>query len=192
MSPQLAAWENFYIVVGTSGGALTGLVFVVITLSAGRQTPSVRWATGAFTTPTVVHFGAVLLVAALLSAPWPEITPAALLLGLAALAGMAYCAFVARRIRRRIGYEPVWEDWLWFVILPLGAYTVLLVAAILLLYTPVQALFGIGAVLVLLLIIGIRNAWDLVTYSALALGSSPQTQQNQQDEHAAGDERVES
>ena len=69
MAP-LAGWEDFYVIVGSSAGALIGLQFVVITLIA--NTPVARadaQATGAFATPSVVHFGAVLFLSALVSAP---------------------------------------------------------------------------------------------------------------------------
>ena len=32
----LDGWENFYVIVGSSAGALIGLQFVVLTLIAGR------------------------------------------------------------------------------------------------------------------------------------------------------------
>jgi hypothetical protein len=71
----LAGWENFYVIVGSSAGALIGLQFVVITLIA--EIPIVRdveRASSAFATPTIVHFGAVLLLSAVISAPWHGIT----------------------------------------------------------------------------------------------------------------------
>lgn len=191
MSPSLAEWGPFYVVVGSAGGALTGLLFVVITLTAGRRSPGVGWALGAFTTPTVAHFGAVLLVSALLSAPWPGLAPPALLLGLIALAGIAYVALITRRLRRRISYEPGWEDWLWYALLPFVAYAALLVMALLLQGIPTQALFGIGAALVLLLVIGIHNAWDLATYTAIVPSAEQQDQRAEQDENSARGERVE-
>ncbi len=117
----LGAWENFYVTVGSSAGALTSLLFVVITLLAERQEQATRWAVGAFTSPTIVQFGVAFFVAALLSAPWPSLTPPALLLGLASLAGIGYAAIVVRRIQQGIGYQAVGEDWLWFVALPLVA-----------------------------------------------------------------------
>ena len=166
MSP-LTAWDNFYVIMGSSAGALTGLTFVVITLVTRVRQRSTGWAIGAFTTPTVVHFGAVLLVCAILSAPWPALSLAALLLGLCGLGGVAYGAIVVRRMRRQITYQPVPEDWLWFVVLPLAAYTALIVAAILLPGRPAPVLFGIGAVMVLLLFVSIHNAWDMVTYIAV-------------------------
>jgi hypothetical protein len=165
MSP-LTAWENFYVIVGSSAGALTGLTFVAVTLVAGLQQQRAGGAIAAFTAPTVVQFGAVLLVSAILSAPWPALSPLALLLGLSGLAGVLYTALVVRRLRRldQNVYELVPEDWLWYAACPLVAYTALLAAAILLPFGPGPALFATGGVLLLLLFVGIRNAWDIVTY----------------------------
>jgi hypothetical protein len=163
----LSAWANFYVVIGTSAGALTGLTFVVITLVAGRPQRGGSWGLGAFTTPTLVHFGVALLVCASLSAPWPALAPAALLLGLTGLGGAAYAAVVVRRLRLRDGYDPVPEDWLWYGVLPLVAYATLVGAALLLPGRPTPALFGVGAALVLLVFVGIHNAWDVVTYLAV-------------------------
>ncbi len=174
----LAAWENFYIIVGSSAGALTGLLFVVITLNAGRRQQGTTWGVSTFTTPTVVHMGAVLFIAALLSAPWATLTPPALLLGLAGLGGIAYITIVLRRMQRRVGYQPVAEDWLGFVIGPYVAYAVLLVAALLLPGSPEGPLFAIGGAMLLLVVVGLHNAWDLATF--ISLNNPSQDQQDQQ------------
>lgn len=170
MSP-LTEWETFYVIVGSAAGALTGLLFVVITLVAGNRTRGTGWGAGAFTTPTVVHFGVVLGVVVLLSAPWSSLGLPALLLGLTGLGGMAYTGVVLRRLGRRSGsdYEPVAEDWLCYIILPFVAYAALVVAALLLQSSPTPALFGLGAALLALLFDGIHNAWDLATYIAALL-----------------------
>jgi hypothetical protein len=170
LSP-LATWQNFYVIIGSAAATLTGLMFVVMTLRVrGRRSSG---ALGAFATPTVVHFGAVLLVAALLSAPWQALWPAGLLLGLSGLGGVSYVIIVLRRARRQVDYQPVLEDWLWYMLLPLVSYTALVVAAIVLPGQPAPALFVIAAATVLLLFIGIHNAWDNVTYTAIEL-SGPQ------------------
>ncbi|HEV7129113.1 MAG TPA: hypothetical protein VGN32_16905, partial [Ktedonobacterales bacterium] len=166
MSP-LIAWENFYVIVGSSAGALTGLTFVAVTLIREDRARVASRGIAAFTTPTVVHFGAVLFVAAVLSAPWPALWLAALILGLCGLAGVAYTGIVIRRLRRVESYQPVLEDWLWYALLPLLAYIVLIVAALLLPGNAVLALFGTAAMMVLLLFLGIHNAWDTVTYLAV-------------------------
>jgi hypothetical protein len=163
----LIAWQSFYVITGSAAGALTGLTFVVITLMPASRARGSSHGVTAFSTPTVVHFSAALLVSAILSAPWQALWQAGLVLGLAALAGVAYAAIAVRRVRRSTSYRPDWEDWLWYAILPLVAYTALVVAAILLPSSPVPALFGVGAGTVLLLFTGIHNAWDSVTYLAV-------------------------
>ncbi len=169
MAP-LSGWENFYVVVGSSAGALTGLMFVVITLVAGNA-PRRSGGDGelaAYGTPNVVHFCAVLFLAAMLAAPWESLHIVGVLLVAAGIAGAIYASIIARRVIRRASlsdsYDPVLEDWVWFVTLPLVAYGALVVAAFLFLVDPTPALFIIGAAMILLLSIGIHNAWDTVTY----------------------------
>jgi len=74
---DLAEWDSFCVIVGSAAGALIGLQFVVMTLIAQNPPQRAAEAGAAFATPTVVHFGAVLLVSALLRAPWHAIAPIA-------------------------------------------------------------------------------------------------------------------
>jgi hypothetical protein len=165
MSP-LAGWENFYVIVGSSAGALTGLTFLAVTLVGEARERGAGQGIAAFTSPTLVHFGAVLFVTAVLSAPWPALVQPALILGLSGLGGVLYTLIVVRRQRRQQVYSLVLEDWLWYAACPLVLYSALLAAATLLPGSPVPALFAIAAVMVLLLFLGLHNAWDLVTYMA--------------------------
>jgi hypothetical protein len=163
----LAAWESFYVIVGSSGAALTGLQFVVIALVAESRARSTHREIAAFGTPTIVHFCAVLLMSAILSAPWRSVSSAAFALDFCGAAGVAYMLIVVRRARRQTGYKPVLEDWLWHAVFPFLAYAALLVAALVLPRDPALVLFVIGATALLLLFIGIHNAWDTVTYIAI-------------------------
>jgi hypothetical protein len=162
----LAEWETFYVIVGSSAAALTGLMFVVIVLMAdirgnivttGRQID-------AFGTPTVVHFGAVLLQSAIVAAPWPTITGARIMLGLYGWTAVVYMLIVLRRARRQTDYTPVIEDWLFHTVFPLIAYLGIATAAWLLPRAPGPFLFVIAAAAMLLMFIGIHNAWDTVTF----------------------------
>ncbi|HZE71808.1 MAG TPA: hypothetical protein VE135_20055 [Pyrinomonadaceae bacterium] len=164
---SLSAWESFYVIVGSSGAALTGLQFVVIALIAESRKQSTAREISAFGTPTIVHFCAVLLVSAILSAPWHSLSNVAFALGVCGVAGVVYGVLVVIRARRQTGYSPVGEDWLWFAILPLIAYALLLVSAFILRRYPQRVLFMVGATCLLLLFIGIHNAWDTVTYIAI-------------------------
>jgi len=112
----LAGWENFYVIVGSSAGALIGLQFVVITLIANRPNLARQADAGdAFATPTVVHFGAVLLLSAILSAPWQSVRGPAVLWGLLGATGIVYEVIVVRRMRAQSIYTPELEDWLFHV-----------------------------------------------------------------------------
>jgi hypothetical protein len=171
----LSSWESFYVIVGSSAAALTGLQFVVIALVADLRQSSMR-EVSAFGTPNVVHFCAVLLVSAVLSAPWHRLSSAGLAIGICGAAGVAYAVLVIRRARRQTGYAPVLEDWLWHAAFPLIAYAALLVAALTLHPHPADSLFVIGAAAVLLLYVGIHNAWDTVTYIAVQQRSQKEEQ----------------
>ena len=166
MMPVLAHWESFYVIVGSAAAALTGLQFIVITLVAQRSSGSTE-GNRAFGTPTIVHFCAVLFIAAVLSAPWPSLTGVAYILGLGGAAALVYAAVIVRIARRQTSYVPVLEDWIWHFTLPPIAYAILLVSAFTVQDNPTLSLFTIAGVVLLLLFIGIHNAWDSVTFTAL-------------------------
>jgi hypothetical protein len=161
----LDGWGNFYVIVGSSAGALIGLQFVVMTLIAGRPIARGEAQAGVtFTTPTVVHFGVVLLLSAVVSAPWNGISAVAVLWGLMGISGIVYVVLVARRLRSQTAYQTVFEDRLFHVLLPLTSYAMLVVSAGAAYSYPRPALFLVGAAALLLLFIGIHNAWDTITY----------------------------
>jgi hypothetical protein len=162
-----AAWESFYVIVGSSAAALIGLQFVVIALVAESRTRSSSREIAAFGTPTILHFCAVLLQGAILSSPWHGVGKAGLALGAAGAAGVVYVLLVIRRARRQTGYKPVLEDWLWHAVFPFLAYSGLVGAAVALPRNPHAALFGMAGTALLLLFVGIHNAWDTVTYIAV-------------------------
>ena len=163
--PPTAGWENFYVIAGSAAGALIGLQFVVVTLIA--DTPAAdggQQGSRAFATPTIVHLGAVLLVAAVLSAPWGGIAAPAWIWGLTGLGGLAYIASVAWRMRTQTAYRPGFEDWLFHAALPAAAYGAFAASAFAVKAHPRGALFAVAAAALLLLFTAIHNAWDSVTY----------------------------
>ena len=166
----LAAWESYYVIVVGFAAALTGLQFVVMALVADTSAQRSEESVAAFGTPTVVHFCLSLFVAALISAPWQSLSPVSWLLLAGGVAGLAYTVIVIRRARKQTSYEPVAEDWLWHVILPFAAYGILIGGGAFLRRDPVTALFVVAAVALLLLFIGIHNAWDTVSWLALRRG----------------------
>jgi len=158
-------WDSFFVIVGSSAGALTGLQFVVLTLiadspAAARNPESIS----AFGSPNVVHFCAALLVSAIFSVPWHGLGPPAVAIGITGALGVVYSIAVSRRARRQQGYQPVLEDWIWHAVLPTIAYTALLYSGLALGHDTDDTLIVVGAASLLLVFIGIHNAWDTVTY----------------------------
>jgi hypothetical protein len=169
MHATLADWGNFYQVTGAAAAALTGLQFIVQTLLASKAFRPVtggdpEGGTAAFGTPTVVHFTLALLLSAVLCAPWPGYGGLRATLGVLGAGAFVYAAVVMRRARRQQSYVPVLEDWVWHILLPAAAYAAILLAALLLGRSATGSLFVIAAATLLLLCIGIHNAWDTVTY----------------------------
>jgi hypothetical protein len=169
MTPEIARaslsdWASFYVITGSAAAALTGLQFVVMALVTEMRGRGSLSTIDAFGTPTIVHFCAVLLVSAAVSAPWNPISDVAYLLAACGIAGVVYAVLVARRAKRQTGYQPVLEDWVWHAALPFIAYLVLLIGALILAHHETLAMFTTGGAALLLLFIGIHNAWDSVTY----------------------------
>ena len=167
----LDGWENFYVIVGSSAGALIGLQIVVLALIA--ETPDARanaQAGAAFSTPSVVHFAVVLLLSAIISAPWHTIGSVAVVWGLVGASGIVYAIIVARRMRLQTAYRPVFEDWLFHALIPLAAYGIVAVSAYVAQSHARPGLFLLAAATLLLLFVGIHNAWDAVTYHVLVSG----------------------
>ena len=161
----LTEWANFYVIVGSSAGALIGLQFVVITLIADMPVEETdAQASGAFATPSVVHFAMALFLSAIVSAPWTNLIPVAVIWGLLGFIGIVYSVIVIRRFRTQTAYKPVFEDWLFHALLPLAAYGILAASGCMAVSHAEIALVLVATASLLLLFIGIHNAWDTVIY----------------------------
>ena len=164
MTSALSEWESFYVIVGSSAGALTGLQFVVMALVSDLGRRATQDTIGAFASPNIVHFCIVLLLSAVLSAPWPNLIDAAWVLAPVGIGGLIYTSIVTLRARRQEGYEPVMEDWIFHIILPYVSYAMLLVGSAILTSNETVALFMFAAMALLLMFVGIHNAWDTATF----------------------------
>src|SRR4051794_40467768 len=69
LAQTLRDWQSFYILTGTAAATLVGLLFVAASLAAAGVDTNPRASISAFVTPTLIHFGAVLLIACSVTAP---------------------------------------------------------------------------------------------------------------------------
>jgi len=160
---MIEGWHEFYLLVGTSAAALTGLMFVVVSISPETIAERPKSGVRAFVTPTMVFFATALAVSAFMLVPHIALSALALLLALTAVGGLAYLAWVRGHHFWREGKLDA-EDWVFFIGLPFLSYVLLLAAA-----TAIWQGSGLGAptlafVTLLLLVVGIHNAWDLVIW----------------------------
>jgi uncharacterized membrane protein HdeD (DUF308 family) len=156
----LAEWRDFYVMIGTASGAIVGATFVVASLASDTKDRMVAGFRG-FITPSAVHLGSVLVGSAILTAP--TLTPLALavLLGFGAIAGAIYGIVVAFRVR---SFKIDLSDRLFYVVLPIFAYAGLAASSFLCRSGGELGFDILAASLVLLLITGMRNVWDMAAF----------------------------
>lgn len=161
---SLQNWTNFYVIVGSSAGALTGLQFVVMALVSEVHSGGSMSEIRAFGSPTVVHFCSVLFIAAAITAPWHSMANVGWNIAACGAAGTIYILNALRHALRQSGYKPDAEDWFWYAALPIASYVALLLTGLLLRSHTDALLFLIAGIALVLLYTGIHNAWDTVTY----------------------------
>ncbi|MBV8095831.1 MAG: hypothetical protein JOY71_01280 [Acetobacteraceae bacterium] len=165
MSPLndiLRSWHDFYILIGTASATLVGLTFVTASIGAAifRERPH---GLRAFLSPTVVHFSTVLIACLIALVPAESPTSLGLLLAGGGLLGLLYGGFVWRAMIRH-GMNIDLEDRLWYAMLPILGHLLLAMGGLgLVLQAPMGCdLLAVG--MGLLLIAGIRNAWDMTVW----------------------------
>jgi hypothetical protein len=163
---MLSTWNSFYVMTGSAAAGLTGLMFVVITLIRDTSRPTTEDGVSTFSTPTVFHFSGALFTSALMCVPFRSFVPIAIILALEGATGMFHVARVAHWTSKLQSYRPDLEDWTWNVLLPFVAYAAIVAGAIALNTAPARALYAPAAAVMLLIFVGIHNAWDVVTFLA--------------------------
>lgn len=160
MTPlPLAEWRDFYVMIGTAAGVIVGATFVVASLATGMEKREVGMR--GFITPTAVHLGSVLVGSALLAVP--TLTPLwlAIILGAGGIAGALYGILVAARIWKM---NLDLSDTAFYIALPIIAYGAMIAAAAMAFRHIGPAFEVLAASYVLLLIVGMRNAWDMANF----------------------------
>lgn len=166
---NLESWHDFYVMLGGSAAALVGATFVVATLAGNIEKRAIG--IKGFITPATVHLGSVLIASAILMVPTLTALFLALLLGVGGLAGVVYGVIIYFRVTT-LKVDLI--DRSWYGILPILIYGMLGASAVLIFVKDIDyGLELIAAALVVLLITGMRNAWDMATFMILGGPSAP-------------------
>lgn len=184
---ELQRWQNFYMLLGGASATLAGLMFIAISLGGTRRPTAdersmIQLAYSAFLSPTYIHFVYVLVTAVVVFVPTLNETVFGALLVLTGLGSLGYILrqLPFLRARYRIGSLDR-SDLVWYSLMPCISYLLYLDAGIGLLRaaagfrTRGHALDALATASVLLIVIGVRNAWDLVVYQMMrALREEPE------------------
>ena len=156
---MLAQWHEFYGLLGAASATLVALLFVAVSIGVGLLSAERSNATRTYMSPIILHYASVLFVS--LVALVPTLTDAALaaILALAGAVGIGYSAVVCTRLLRDRGVEFV--DKFAYGAWPFVAYMGVLGAAWLIFVHAKAGPDLLAAALLLLLLVNIRNAWDL-------------------------------
>jgi hypothetical protein len=161
-------WDNYFLMLGSAGAGLIGLLFVVVTLTANVERSRALRGSALYLTPTMIHFAVVLTSSAVAQAPRISPTLTAIILAAGALVGLcnAVRTWLGISALPKNGDPPHWSD-IWTYGGAPGVIYLALIGAAAAVWT--QASFAVGALaslLMILLLVAIRNAWDLITWMA--------------------------
>ena len=168
-------WDNYFLMMGSAGAGLIGLLFVVITLTAGFERGQAQRGQALYMTPTMVHFAVVLSVSAV--AVIPKLPRA----GFGCLAGLAFALGLINAGRACLGISrprpnaiaPHWSDLPLYGIAPALIYVLGLGLCAGVYLDVGWSGAALATLLLVLLLVGIRNAWDLVISIAPMARSDP-------------------
>jgi hypothetical protein len=164
-SPSLSDWHDFYSLIGAASATLVGLLFVAASIGAGVFTRENQVGIRSFLSPTVVHFSAVLIICLLATIPTQTWNFLGVLETCTGATGLVYSAWIWRRMIKHglIGTIDL-ADRLWYALLPIAAYVLVIVAGVGILRESAFSLNILAMALIVLLLIGIRNAWDMTIW----------------------------
>jgi hypothetical protein len=159
---MLEGWHEFYGLLGTAAAALVALLFVAASIGASvmTHTPDSANNTRTFMSPVVFHYTNILFLSLIALIPTLSFEIFAAVVAIAAIGSVIYSFIIMVRVHKnaladtadRFGYGAV----------PAGCYGAGLVAAIFLFRHSVIGLDILAGAALLLLVVNIRNAWDLM------------------------------
>jgi|HubBroStandDraft_5_1064220.scaffolds.fasta_scaffold74406_2 hypothetical protein len=161
---MLEGWHEFYALLGTSAATLVALMFVAASVAVGLLTSDRSIGTRIYMSPVIMHYASVLFVSLIALAPGLGDTALGLIIVACGLVGLAYSVFITIRLFRDSKSELV--DRFAYGAWPFVAYAGIVTAGVMIADRHKWAPDILAAAALLLLLVNIRNAWDLtVTFA---------------------------
>ena len=159
---MLAGWHEFYALLGTAAAALVALLFVAVSIGTSVLTPDPesRRNTSTYLSPVVFHYANLLFLSLIALIPTQSWESFAVVIGVAGAGSVIYSIVIAVRVHRNAMSDLA--DRLCYGAIPALCYAMGPVAGLLLLEEKPAGLNLLAGAALLLLVINIRNAWDLM------------------------------
>lgn len=153
--------------IGSSAAALIGLMFIVVTLTAGRDRKDLEPGKKLYTTPIVWHLGVVLVLSAVAEMPIMTVRLFGLACGITSLIGLVSSIRISLGIARaQMATSYTGYDACWYGMAPAVIYAALGTSAVGLIDKSDWGLSCAAVAILTLLVVSIHNEWDLVTFLA--------------------------
>ncbi len=156
---MLAEWHEFYGLLGAASATLVALLFVAVSIGVGLLSSDRSAATRTYMSPIILHYASVLFVSLIALVPTLSDGALAAILALAGAVGIGYSTAVCMRLWRDKKAEVV--DKFAYGTWPFVAYIGEIAAAWLIFDHARAGPDVLAASLLVLLLVNIRNAWDL-------------------------------
>lgn len=160
-------WQNYYFMIGTASATLIGLMFVAVSLGADLPAATDAQGITTFVTPMLIHFGSVLAISAVMLVPTFRLMSLGIVLVLIGAGFTLYSLWIRRQfINHPSSQNYTKSDWKWYVYFPIIGDALVIITGIWLLSGSIDAFDLLAIALVVLLIVSVRNTWDLMMWIA--------------------------
>jgi hypothetical protein len=170
---MLSSWHEFYALLGAAAATLVALLFVAVSIGTSVLTPEPesRRNTATYMSPVVFHYANILFLSLIVLVPTQTFESFGVVIGIAAAGSVIYSIVIALRVHR----NPISDlpDRLCYGIVPMLCYASGLVVAPLVFEEKPAGLNILAGAALLLLVINIRNAWDLMISLARRVNPAP-------------------
>jgi hypothetical protein len=158
-------WGEFFLLVGSAAAVLIGLIFVVISLMQDRSRSSVLAGSRLYMGPIVLGVSFALALSAAALTPGIERPAFAEIAGAVALWGLVRAVMSTVGIAR-LKDQVHWTDVWFYGVIPTALYLGLGAVAVAFWRADWWAHYGLAVAITGLLLLAIRNEWDLITWIA--------------------------
>jgi hypothetical protein len=161
---MLQGWHEFYGLLGTAAATLVALMFVAASVAVGLLTSERSIGTRIYMSPVIMHYASVLFVSLIALVPTLGNGVLGLIIIASGLVGFGYSVYISIRLFRDIKSEFV--DRFAYGAWPFVAYAGTVAGGLLIANGERWGPDVLAGAMLLLLLVNVRNAWDLtVTFA---------------------------